>query len=104
MHVVCTWIGNSQPVAAKHYLQVTDEHFEKAASESNGCEHTTQPGKTKAMQEAMQNAHASGGMAMNAQESITQNTLEMQNNSATCASMRSGGMSDIGFEPTTSCV
>ncbi len=30
MHVVCRWIGNSQPIAAKHYLQVTDEHFEKA--------------------------------------------------------------------------
>jgi hypothetical protein len=31
MHVVCAWIGNSQAVAAKHYLQVTDEHFEQAA-------------------------------------------------------------------------
>jgi len=30
LHVVCAWIGNSQPVAAKHYLQVTDEHFTKA--------------------------------------------------------------------------
>ena len=30
-HVVCAWIGNSQKVAAKHYLQVTDDHFEKAA-------------------------------------------------------------------------
>ena len=25
MHVVCKWIGNSQPVAAKHYLQLTDD-------------------------------------------------------------------------------
>jgi integrase len=30
-HVICAWIGNSKPVAAKHYLQVTDEHFRKAA-------------------------------------------------------------------------
>jgi hypothetical protein len=30
MHVVCAWIGNSQAVAAKHYLQVTEPHFEKA--------------------------------------------------------------------------
>jgi len=29
-HVVVKWCGNSQPVAAKHYLQVTDEHYEKA--------------------------------------------------------------------------
>jgi len=31
-HVVCAWIGNSRAVATKHYLQVTDEHFEKAAA------------------------------------------------------------------------
>jgi hypothetical protein len=31
MHVVCSWIGNTQAVAAEHYLQVTDEHFARAA-------------------------------------------------------------------------
>ncbi len=31
LHVVTAWLGNSQLVAAKHYLQVTDEHFERAA-------------------------------------------------------------------------
>lgn len=30
IHVVCEWIGNSQAVAQKHYLQVTDAHFEAA--------------------------------------------------------------------------
>ena len=30
IHVVTKWIGNSVAVAHKHYLQVTDEHFEKA--------------------------------------------------------------------------
>ncbi len=34
MHVVCEWIGNSQPVASRHYLQVTDSHFKAAASTS----------------------------------------------------------------------
>jgi len=29
-HVVCAWLGNSVKVAHKHYLQVTDEHFEQA--------------------------------------------------------------------------
>ena len=32
LHVVCAWIGNSQLIAARHYLQVTDEHFAQAAS------------------------------------------------------------------------
>jgi len=30
-HVVCSWIGNTESVAKKHYLQVTDEHFKSAA-------------------------------------------------------------------------
>ena len=28
-HVVCSWIGNSVAIAEKHYLQVTEKHFEK---------------------------------------------------------------------------
>ena len=32
MHVVCVWIGNSPAIARKHYLQVTDEHFESAVA------------------------------------------------------------------------
>ena len=30
IHVACAWIGNSPQIAAKHYLQVTDEHFKRA--------------------------------------------------------------------------
>jgi integrase len=29
-HAVCTWMGNSPKVARKHYLKVTDEHFQRA--------------------------------------------------------------------------
>ena len=36
-HVVCKWIGNYEPVAAKHYLQLTDEHFEQASSETKAA-------------------------------------------------------------------
>ncbi len=31
-HVDCSWIGNTGGVAIKHYLQVTDTDFEKAAA------------------------------------------------------------------------
>jgi integrase len=31
IHVVCDWIGNTQAVANKHYLQVRDEYFDMAA-------------------------------------------------------------------------
>ena len=36
-HVVCQWIGNSEQVAVKHYLQVTDEHFSKAVQNPVQC-------------------------------------------------------------------
>lgn len=29
-HVVCAWLGNSPRVASRHYLQVTDAHFDEA--------------------------------------------------------------------------
>lgn len=31
LHAVTAWLGNSQLVAAKHYLQLRDEHFHRAA-------------------------------------------------------------------------
>lgn len=31
LHVVTAWIGNSQRLARKHYLVVTDEHVARAA-------------------------------------------------------------------------
>ena len=31
IQAVCSWIGNTPEVARKHYLQVTEEHFKKAA-------------------------------------------------------------------------
>lgn len=40
LHVVCGWIGNSQPVAAKHYLQTTDEHFARALAVVHKPVHT----------------------------------------------------------------
>jgi hypothetical protein len=32
LHVACAWIGNSEIIAKKHYLQVTDEDYARAAS------------------------------------------------------------------------
>ena len=65
-HVVCAWIGNSQKVAAKHYLQVTDDHFEKASRAR--CATSTAPQgvaheKNDAMEHA-QNSMFSHGVAM----------------------------------------
>jgi integrase len=44
IHVVCAWLGNSALIAQKHYLQVTEGDFERAAgvgSESAAEMHVT---------------------------------------------------------------
>jgi hypothetical protein len=42
LHVACAWIGNSQPVAAKHYLQVTDADFAKATGAADVAQNAVQ--------------------------------------------------------------
>jgi len=37
LHVVTAWLGNSPAVATRHYLQVTDEHFQRAAQGGTAC-------------------------------------------------------------------
>ena len=34
LHVVCRWMGNTATVAAKHYLNVTEKDFDKAAQKA----------------------------------------------------------------------
>jgi len=31
--VVCDWIGNTEAIASKHYLQVTEDHFARAVGQ-----------------------------------------------------------------------
>jgi integrase len=50
-HVVCKWLGNSEIIARKHYLQVTDAHFEEASGAlqkalQSGTD-STEPQRTK---------------------------------------------------------
>ena len=34
-HVVSAWLGNSEDIARRHYLMVTDEHYAKAAGDAD---------------------------------------------------------------------
>jgi hypothetical protein len=37
IHVVTAWLGNTPRIAMKHYLQVTDDDFERAAQGGAEC-------------------------------------------------------------------
>jgi len=41
-HVVCTWLGHSETVARRHYLQTTDEHFRQATQLENPAQNPAQ--------------------------------------------------------------
>jgi len=99
IHVVCKWIGNSQPVAARHYLQLTDEHFERAA----GC-----AAHPKAAQKAAQKAHETTGNELNdlqEQDAKTPaNTGVFTSFREVADSLRIEQVGDTGLEPVTSRV
>lgn len=82
IHVVCEWIGNSAAVAAKHYLQVTEAHFEEAA------------------QKAAQSGSGSIGMEQAAKLPALGFT-DTSRVLPTCTDVHVG---DEGLEPTTSTV
>ena len=82
MHVVCDWIGNSQAVAAKHYLQTTDEHFATAA------------------QKAAQNMAQDMGTGRQALEQESEKSDDFDNRRVLVVSE----MGDTGLEPVTSAV
>jgi len=41
-HVVCSWMGNSESVAQQHYLQVTDDHYSRAAVSETALQNPVQ--------------------------------------------------------------
>jgi len=71
IHVVCKWIGNSQPVAVEHYLQLTDEHFERAV-----CGEQTVG--VKAAQNAAQQIAETTRNELNQEREPTRNPLKIQ--------------------------
>ena len=47
-HVICRWLGNSQLIAQRHYLQVTDEDFARAAGTDLTPKDTGETDRSKA--------------------------------------------------------
>ncbi len=95
MHVVCAWIGNSPAVAAKHYLQVTDDHFERAAQPGEAVQNPVQQSPVRSRVEPQHATAASGN---------PENCVHLQDNAAPCEHGADGGMGDTGLEPVTSCM
>jgi integrase len=90
LHVVCSWIGNSQAVAAKHYLQVTDEHFRDG----------TKPAP-KAAQNAAQQAHVESRTESQAALTAHENTPVFPGRATIFDTVKTYSVPPVGLEPTT---
>ena len=81
MHVVCQWIGNSQPIAAKHYLQVTDDHF------------------SKAVRNPVQQPAVLARTGSQADHTAHEKTPVLQGSASECDVVRAAGVPPQGLEP-----
>lgn len=66
LHVVCSWLGNSESTAKKHYLKVQEKHFE-TASVSTSCSGVLQ---------GVQNKKESSGTERTAAATSNEKTLK----------------------------
>ena len=57
LHVVVAWIGNSAPIAARHYLQVTEADFERAAQGGKAAQSGAQAAQNQVQQPAAPSWH-----------------------------------------------
>ena len=105
LQTVCAWLGNSQPVAMKHYLQVHDEHFARAirgvvdTGANSGA-----PAAHKAAHKAAQQAAASRCTESQEEKEPMESNGVMHDNAIECESVQIDPMGDTGLEPVTSAV
>ncbi len=85
-HVVCAWIGNSEKVARQHYLQTTEEHFERAVQ--NTVHHPSTHDHAE--------PHEKTG--------DVEDSRNMVADVALCGAACGENMGDAGLEPATSWV
>ena len=94
LHVVCAWLGNSAPIADRHYLQVTDDHFDDGARQ-----HTVGTNAAKATQNPTQQAHAESGFESHAQMADVQKPLELPSIAASGEILHNCPLPPRGVEP-----
>ena len=76
IHVACAWIGNSTTIASKHYLQVTDEHFERAVQNAVQQAHEITRTESQADLATCQNAAGNGTLRLSASQDVPPQGLE----------------------------
>ena len=95
--VAAKWLGNTQAVAMRHYVDVTDADFERATL---GLE----IGDTKAAQNPAQQAHVMERWEPQAVLASHQKSPVLQGSAVLRDTLQNRGVEDRGLEPLTSCM
>ncbi len=90
IHVVCKWVGHAARIAQKHYLQVTDDHFERAAkSGAVAVQNAVQQPAARSRTEAAESTQLGGDSDV------------VLARAAPCETVQDRKAPRVGLEPTT---
>jgi hypothetical protein len=92
-HVVAGWLGHSPMVAATHYLQTRDAHFDLAAGIGSGAERAAANPATHTL--------PSGRTGSHAKRETPRKPAVLAGCAIGCDPMGTWDMGDTGFEPVT---
>lgn len=101
-HVVCAWMGNSEKVARKHYLQVTPDHIAKALQtegKSGSGEGEAKP-EAVAKQNPKQQPAAMDRIIAQIVQEAQEKVGAVQVSAAHCNTLHGPNADGVGFEPT----
>lgn len=87
-HVVCKWLGNSPDIAHKHYLQVREADFERAANSG-----------ARALQPAVQQPAATVCTGSQPHSFGLENTSVLRSDAENCETLRNDKKLPAGLEP-----
>ena len=83
-------MGNTEAIAAKHYLQITDQHFELATDAAQKAAHTLHEGQCRAVNSPDLE-----------DQSQTRKPLRRNKNAVRALQCTNGKVEDRGLEPLT---
>ena len=99
--VVAKWLGNTQAVAMRHYVDVTDADFERAIAGDGTEEHAPTEAEDNAVQNAAQSERAGTGCESHAEGRANEKAPVLQS-SATCGeTLQNREMEAAGIEPAS---
>jgi len=92
--VVAKWLGNTQAVAMRHYVDVTDADFERAIA-------GTETSESEAAQKAAQHAHAMERGESQSAKAAHEKPLFLRGSAPACDTPQTGGVEAAGIEPAS---